>query len=62
MTEFAVLHQNIPEKGSILNGKNFLPLGADSFLLEYIPFQKGDKNLLIRAVSLENVSIPLNDS
>ena len=28
-------------KGSILKGKNLLPLGANSFVLEYIPFQKG---------------------
>ena len=29
------------EKGSILNGKNLLPLGANSFLFELAPFQKG---------------------
>ena len=29
------------EKGSTLKGKNFLPMGANSFLLEQIPFQKG---------------------
>ena len=29
------------EKGSTLKGKNLLPLGANSFLLEYTPFQKG---------------------
>ena len=29
------------EKGSTLKGKNLLPVGANSFLLELIPFQKG---------------------
>ena len=29
------------EKVSTLKGKNWLPLGAISFLLEYIPFQEG---------------------
>ena len=29
------------EKGSILHGKNLLRQGANSFLIEYIPFQKG---------------------
>ena len=29
------------EKGSTLKGKNLLPRGANSFLLEKIPFQKG---------------------
>ena len=29
------------EKGSTLRGKNLLPEGANSFLLEQIPFQKG---------------------
>ena len=28
------------EKGYTLKGKNLLPRGANSFLLEYIPFQK----------------------
>ena len=28
-------------KGSNLKGKNLLSLGANSFLLEYTPFQKG---------------------
>ena len=31
------------EKGSTLKGKNLLPRGANSFLLEKIPFQKGVK-------------------
>ena len=34
------------EKGSALKGKNLLPWGANSFLLEYAPFQKGSKNSL----------------
>ena len=29
------------EKGSTLKGKTLLPLGAKSFFLEEIPFQKG---------------------
>ena len=29
------------EKGSTLTGKNLLPMGANSFLLEWTPFQKG---------------------
>ena len=29
-------------KGSTLKGKNFLPVGANSFLLESTPFQKGN--------------------
>ena len=29
------------KKGSTLKGKNLLPLGANSFLLEKTPFQKG---------------------
>ena len=31
----------LPPFGKILKGKNSLPLGANSFLLELIPFQKG---------------------
>ena len=34
-----------PEKGSNLKGKNLLPLGANSFLLKLIPFQKGSNML-----------------
>ena len=29
------------EKGSTLKGKNLFPRGANSFLLEQTPFQKG---------------------
>ena len=29
------------EEGSTQRGKNFLPVGANSFLLELTPFQKG---------------------
>ena len=29
------------KKGSTLKGKNLLPMGANSFLLEWTPFQKG---------------------
>ena len=31
----------LSEKGFTLKGKNLLPLGANSFLLKYTPFQKG---------------------
>ena len=31
----------LSENGSILKGKNLLPLGANSFFLELTPFQKG---------------------
>ena len=45
------------EKGSILKGKNLLPQGANSFLLELTPFQKGlgvqeTKQELTKTVSL----------
>ena len=30
----------VSEKGSTLKGKNLLPLGANSFLLQYTHFQK----------------------
>ena len=45
------------EKGSTLKGKNLLPLGANSFLLEQTPFQKGygkqeSKLEVIKVVSL----------
>ena len=45
-------------KGSTLKGKNLLPLGANSFLLEKTPFQKGGENSFDR---VEGVSMPLND-
>ena len=37
-------------------------LGANSFLLEQIPFQKGSKNNLDRVASLEIVPIPLKST
>ena len=41
---FAYLHiKSLLKKGSSLKGKNMLPLGANSFLSEKIPFQKGGK-------------------
>ena len=33
------------EKGSTIKGKTLLPKKANSFLLEYTPFQKGYMNL-----------------
>ena len=35
------IYQDCFEKGSTLKGKNVLPMGANYFLLEYTPFQKG---------------------
>ena len=32
-------------KGSALRGKNLLPPGANSFLIEQVPFQKGAKTI-----------------
>ena len=37
----AILFLLLSEKGSTLKGKNLLPLGANSFLLEQTLFQKG---------------------
>ena len=48
--------QTPSEKGSTLNGKNFLPKGANSFLLELTPFQKGE-NYFDRVASPERVII-----
>ena len=47
------------EKGSSLKGKNLLPMGANSFLFEKTPIQKGHKNNFYIVISLESVSIPL---
>ena len=58
-------------KGSSIKGKNLLPVGANSFLLEKTPFQKlmcqnqrGSHNsyfpLKITAGNQPSVSIPLN--
>ena len=38
--------QKSPEKGCTLKGKNLLPWGANSFLLEWTPIQKRDKMIL----------------
>ena len=43
------------KKGSTLEGKNLLTKGANSFLLEQTPFQKGDKTILTGVTSLESV-------
>ena len=47
------------EAWSILNKKSLLPREANSFLLEWAPFHKGDKNS-DTVISLESVSTPLN--
>ena len=40
----AFLYTNsLLKTGSTKKGQNLLPLGANSFLLEYTPFQKGVK-------------------
>ena len=46
------------EKGSALNEKNLLPMGANSLLLEKIPFQMGAKTIDSFAF-LEILLIPL---
>ena len=45
------VHNRLLKKGSSLIGKNLLPRGANSFLLEKTLFQKGGKTIL-RVVSL----------
>ena len=50
-------HQVPSEKVFILTGKNLLPQGANSFLLEWTPLQKGRQKNSDRA---ESVSIPVN--
>ena len=46
------------EKGSTLKGKNLLPVfGANSFLLEYIPFSEGGQNTFDGVIFPEIVSI-----
>ena len=46
MSKYFCLPSGKAEKGCTLKVNNFLPLGANSFLLEYTPFLKGlDKGL-----------------
>ena len=47
------------KKGSALKGKNLLPKGANSFLLEQTPFQKGGKRILTELPSLQKHQFPL---
>ena len=47
------------EKESVLEGKNLLPLGANSFLLEYTHLQKGSKALLPELSPLKVYQSPL---
>ena len=49
---------NLSEKGSSLKGKNLLPKGANSFLLEKTPFQMR-KNYLTELPSLKTYSFSL---
>ena len=48
-------------KRSTLKGKNLLPSGSSSFLLEWIPFQKGGKKNFDRVNSSENASSPFRN-
>ena len=47
--------------GSILKEKNLLPWGANSFLLEQIPFQKGGKTILTESSPIR-VNLLLTES
>ena len=59
---FAFLHSKpLLKKGSTLKGKNLLPLGANSFLLEWTPFQKGGKTILTELSSLKVYPVPLKE-
>ena len=54
------VHKSPSEKGSILKGKNLHPLGANSFLLEWTPFQKGTKSILTKWSPLKIYQFPFN--
>ena len=58
---FALLYTNpYPKKGSTLKGKNLLPIGANSFLLEEIPFSDGSETKQkLAVVSLKKYHFPL---
>ena len=58
LSAFMLLQQTPSAKQSILKGKNLLPLGANSFLLELTPLQKRHTHF-DRLVSLESIFIPL---
>ena len=47
------------KRGLLLKGQKLLPSGANSFLLGYIPFQKGAKPILKELPPIQSVSIPL---
>ena len=55
-------HQGPFENVSIPKGKNLLPVGANSFHLEYIPFQKGDTTILMKLIPLIMYPFPLTDN
>ena len=48
------------EKGCTLKGKNLLPRGENSFLLEYTPFQKRGKTILTEWLPLKVFPVPLS--
>ena len=55
-------NQTLSVKGSSLKGKNLLPQGTNSFLLEKTPFQKGGKSNFFTVNSWESIPIKAKDS
>ena len=55
-----LVHQVSSKKGSTLKGKNLLPMGAYSFLLEYTRFQKRGKIILKALPALKMYPFVLN--
>ena len=58
---FFSVHQTPSEKGSTLKGKNLLR-GANSFLIELIPFLEGSQNDFDRVASLKVCLFPLEST
>ena len=57
MTSYLLFHIPVSsEKGSTLKGKNLLPVGANSSLLEWT-FSKGSKTILTELSSLKVYSL-----
>ena len=54
------VHQTASEKESTQKGKNLLPRGANSFLFEQTPFQKGIKEVLKELPPLKAYRFPLS--
>ena len=56
---FAFLHKQIPSKnGYTLKRKNLLPLGANSFVLEYTPSKKKAKIIIKELPPLKMYPFP----